>query len=328
MTTTLPSPPAEAYVRGGATEAHADFYRENGYLIIEDCLSSAELEELKADSVRISRGKYGDIPYRFTASEDGTELEGIVADTMDDKTDDEVMERLLCIHFPHAASDVMRGFVSHPNAVDALTTVIGPNVKAMQSMLFLKASGMPGQAWHQDEDYIPTRDRSLAGVWIALDDAVVENGCLWVIPGSHKPGILWPQKETMDPRFDCGEESFDFPYSPKDEVPVVLKAGSAVMFNGYLLHRSLPNRAESGYRRAFVSHYMSAESLLPWGKPPEGVGVAKFDDRDIIMVAGVDPYAAMPKPEKSRHLPALRAEGAGGCLKDPNFVVVETELNV
>ena len=64
--------------------------------------------------------------------------------------------------------------------------MIGPNVKAMQSMLFIKAEGKPGQAWHQDEYYIPTRDRSLTAAWIALDDATVENGCLWVLPGSHR----------------------------------------------------------------------------------------------------------------------------------------------
>jgi hypothetical protein len=47
--------------------------------------------------------------------------------------------------------------------VDALTGVIGPNVKMMQSMLFIKAEGKPGQAWHQDEMHIPTRDRSRRG---------------------------------------------------------------------------------------------------------------------------------------------------------------------
>jgi hypothetical protein len=41
--------------------------------------------------------------------------------------------------------------------VDALTKVIGPNVKSMQTMLFIKSEGMPGQAWHQDEHFIPTR---------------------------------------------------------------------------------------------------------------------------------------------------------------------------
>jgi ectoine hydroxylase-related dioxygenase (phytanoyl-CoA dioxygenase family) len=90
----------------------------------------------------------------------------------------------------------------HPTIVDALTQVIGPDVKAMQTMLFIKSEGKPGQAWHQDEHFIPTRDRSLAGVWIALDDATIENGCLWVLPGSHAPGVLYPDRELDDERFD------------------------------------------------------------------------------------------------------------------------------
>ena len=110
----------------------------------------------------------------------------------------------------------MTDHLAHPTIVDVLTKVIGPDVKCMQSMLFIKASGKPGQAWHQDEWAIPTRDRSLTGGWIALDDATVENGCLWVIPGSHKPGIIWPQQEQDDPRFDCTIESWGFPYKDED----------------------------------------------------------------------------------------------------------------
>ena len=76
-----------------------------------------------------------------------------------------------------------------------------------------------------------------------------------------------------------------FPYRDDDAVPVEVKAGSIVFFNGYLLHRSLPNRAKSGYRRALVNHYMSAESLLPWKLPQEGEHMAIADFRDIVMVA-------------------------------------------
>lgn len=164
----------------------------------------------------------------------------------------------------------------HPSVVDVLTGVIGPNVKCMQSMRLIKAAGKPGQAWHQDEDFIPTRDRSRTGVWIALDDATVKNGCLWVIPGSHKPGILWELEKQNNPDFDCADESVGFPYTDEDAVPVELKAGSMVVFNGYLLHRSLPNVMQSGYRRSLVNHYMSAESLLPW-LLREGVHVSILD---------------------------------------------------
>lgn len=78
-------------------------------------------------------------------------------------------------------------------------------------MLFTKGEGKPGQAWHQDEYFIPSRDRSLTAAWIALDDATVENGCLWVIAGSHARGIIFPDREHDDERFDCSIEAFDFP---------------------------------------------------------------------------------------------------------------------
>ena len=183
--------------------------------------------------------------------------------------------------------DVMKD----PQIVEALTSVIGPNVKSMQSMLFIKSEGKPGQAWHQDEHFIPTRDRSLTAVWIALDDATVDNGCLWVIPGSHKRGVLYPDREQDDVRFDCTREAYDFPYSDEDAIPVEIPPGAALIFNGYLLHRSLENSGKRGYRRALVNHYMSAESLLPWQALPEGVFVGEHDFRDTVMVAGTDPYA-------------------------------------
>jgi ectoine hydroxylase-related dioxygenase (phytanoyl-CoA dioxygenase family) len=230
-------------------------------------------------------------------------------------SDEDALKRVLCIHFPHKLSDTMFGALGHPAIVDVLTQVIGPNVKAMQSMLFVKAAGKPGQAWHQDEDYIPTRDRSLTGAWISLDQATVENGCLWVIPGSHKHGILWDQEWHGDKRFDCSHESVGFPYTEKDGIPVEVPVGAVVFFNGYLLHRSLPNRSKSGFRRALVNHYMSAESFLPWKKPQEGDsfnGMGKLDYRDIVLVAGKDPYAHRGIQSVSHA--HVRPSGEGGCV--------------
>src|SRR5207249_4777615 len=149
-------------------------------------------------------------------------------------------------------------------------------------------------------DYIPTRDRSLFGAWLALDDATVENGCLWIIPGSQKAGILWPQADHDDRRFDCAQESVNFPYTDADAVPVEVKAGTLVCFNGYLLHRSLPNVATTGYRRALVNHYMSAESLLPWFGAEVPGHVAIADHRDIVMIAGKDPYAYKGTVDQNR----------------------------
>lgn len=287
MTGYFPSPlPEEA----------KQFYEKNGFLVVVGAFSPSEVDELNSETVAICRGERGEFDGHISA-------EG---------TDEEVISKYLCIHFPHKISPLMTSAISHSAIVDALTTAIGPNVKCMQSMLFIKSSGKPGQAWHQDEVYIPTRDRSLTGAWIALDDATVENGCLWVIPGSHKSGVLWPMRFHEDDRFDCSHESYQTPYSDDDAVPVEVKAGSIVVFNGYLLHRSLPNRSASGFRRALVNHYMSAESLLPWIWPSEPTGMAMHDFRDVILVAGVDPYAY--KGTEQIMKPHIRPDGEGGCV--------------
>ena len=284
------------------SDEDASFYRDNGYLVIPDALSPSEIEEIRSDIVSICRGEWGEVGNlpKF----DGTE------------TDGEMLQQVLCIHMIHKISPIMHRYLSQRTMVDVLTKVIGPNVKCMQSMLFIKATGKPGQAWHQDEIYIPTRDRSLTGGWIALDDATIKNGCLWVIPGSHKPGILWPQRDHDDRRFDCSHETYSFPYTNEDSIPVEVKAGSLVFFNGYLLHRSFPNQADSGFRRVLVNHYMSAESLLPW-RSQEGIGPARADHRDIVMVAGTDPYEYKGVVDTAR--PGVRESGEGGC-QDKNPV--------
>ena len=275
-----------------------DFYEENGYLVVPDALSEEELNELRAEATSICRGERGDVK----GFEPGTAGE----------SEEETLRRYLCIHFPNKISDTMLKYLSTPNMVEVLTEIIGPDVKCMQSMLFIKATGKPGQAWHQDEDFIPTRDNSLVGGWIAMDDATIENGCLWVIPGSHKPGVLWPMERQQDTRFDCTDESTGFPYTDADAVPVEVKAGSIVFFNGYLLHRSFPNRASGGYRRVLVNHYMSAQSLLPWRPPQRGEGMAVADYRDIVMVAGTDPYAYKGTEDIAQAM--VRPSGEGGCV--------------
>jgi phytanoyl-CoA hydroxylase len=270
--------------------------REKGYGVLRDALTSAEVAEINAEAVRLCRGELGEIAA-------GPEIDA-------GETDDEVLRRFLCIHHPHKLSAIVQKAMAHDRIVEVLTDVIGPNVKATQSMLFIKAEGKPGQAWHQDEFFIPTRDRSLTAVWIALDDATVENGCLWVLPGSHQRGVLYPDRDQEDPRFDCTIEAYGFPYSDSDAVPVEVPAGSAVIFNGYLLHRSLPNTGRHGYRRALASHYMSAESPLAWKVPP-GVAPANWDYRDVVLVAGEDPYAYKGTVDQSKAY--VRPDKDGGC---------------
>jgi phytanoyl-CoA hydroxylase len=296
VTTEAPAKPAVT-LHETVSDAFIEQVRNDGYAVLAGALSAAEVAGINAEAARLCRGELGEV---------GGEFEVHL-----DESDEEVMRRYLCIHMPHKVSDLVARSLAHPRIVEALTGVIGPNVKCMQSMLFMKSEGKPGQAWHQDEFFIPTRDRSLTAAWIALDDATVENGCLWVLPGSHQRGVIYPDRDQDDERFDCTVELYDFPHRDEDAVPVEVPAGSAVIFNGYLLHRSLPNSGKHGFRRALANHYMSAESLLPWHRVPEDSHVAKWDYREIVMVAGEDPYAYKGTIDAAR--PHVRPDGEGGC---------------
>lgn len=262
---------------------------DDGFLILPDLISPEEIEELKRDTVAIARGQYP--------------CENI-APAPPDRTDQEVLETILCIHQPHYVSPLMEKYVRHEKICGVLSQIVAAHlahwdgsVKCMQSMLFVKPPGFQGQAWHQDEIYIPTRDRSLCGAWIAMDDATIENGCLWVIPGSHRSGYLYPQHPHHNPdEFDNSAESYGFDDSA--EIPVEVNSGAVVFFNGHLLHRSRKNRSQI-YRRVLVNHYMNAWSLLPW-RMREGESGATADFRSVIPVAGADPYSwkgIEPPPE-------------------------------
>jgi ectoine hydroxylase-related dioxygenase (phytanoyl-CoA dioxygenase family) len=266
---TLPEKQVQAFVR-------------EGFLVLPGLVSPEELQEIKDDTIKIARGGY---PSKTLAP---------VPENLSDR---EVLKSILCIHQAHYISPVMRRFIAHPRICGVLSQIAAAHlpfwdgsVKCMQSMLFVKPPGFQGQAWHQDEIYIPTRDRSLIGAWIAVDDATIDNGCLWVIPRSHQSGYLCPQRPHNNPEeFDFAGESHGFDESREE--PVEVKAGTVVFFNGYLLHRSRKNRSEV-YRRVLVNHYMNAWSFLPWGAvKDENVSVAQSDRRIIVPVAGIDPYA-------------------------------------
>lgn len=255
-------------------------YQEKGFVVLSGIFAPHEISGLKKEIIAICQGQRGT-------------FKGLDAPPPPPWSQEELQQNLLCIHFPHKVSQVFLDFMKHPELGSILSTLIGPNVKSMQSMLFIKSAGKPGQAWHQDEFYIPTRDRSLLGAWIPLDQATVENGCLWVLPGSHQAGIIWPTRDHADSRFDASKEAYGFPWTEDDAVAVEVEPGDVVLFHGHLLHRSLNNRSRQGFRRALVYHYMSAESMLPWPHSNDFLDGNQHveDHRDIVLVRGTDPYA-------------------------------------
>jgi len=263
-----------SYITNGSiSNENVAFYKEYGYLIAADLLSLSEVSDLKSETAAIFRGKRGVVDGMLAVGEN--------------ETDADVLKKYVAIHFPHKISPLIHNYLFHHKIVDVLTNIISPNVKCMQSMLFVKGPGKAGQAWHQDEFYIPTRDRSLIGVWIAIDDADVENGCLWIIPG--RPKYMMPRIDNHSDEYADVDTIDVSAYGPGGPIPVEVKKGAVVFFDGYTLHSSKRNKTADCFRTALVNHYMSAESMLPWDQ--DGKLTSTEDLRDIVMVAGEDPYA-------------------------------------
>jgi ectoine hydroxylase-related dioxygenase (phytanoyl-CoA dioxygenase family) len=147
--------------------------------------------------------------------------------------------------------------VVNPILVDYLQDLLGPSIVCHVSQYICKDPGADIKVvWHQDASFNPTDARCVV-VWTAIDDAVIENGCMWFIPGSHRLGAL-----------DCLEAGHEVPdaeaYGPK--VPIELKAGQAVVFSDLLLHSSPGNRSVHMRRGGLTATYASAELVPTLGR--------------------------------------------------------------
>jgi phytanoyl-CoA hydroxylase len=191
-------------------------------------------------------------------------------------------EDLLRIHMLHRRLEIHERYLLHPRIVDVVAGLVGPDVLALQTMLFVKGPGSAGQGYHQDSFHIITEPDTLIGAWVALDRADDENGCLWVTAGSqHEPvypdvdeskghggdthlADIHPVGGADDPDESLNELTPIAAKYPGRERPAILDPGDAVFFGGHVLHRSHANRSATRSRRAFVGHYCNARSHVPW----------------------------------------------------------------
>jgi phytanoyl-CoA hydroxylase len=190
------------------------------------------------------------------------------------------------IHMLHRELEIHERYLLHGGIVDVVAALVGPDVLALQTMLFVKPPGSPGQGYHQDSFHIITEPDTLIGAWVALDRADEENGCVWITAGSqHEP--VYPDVDETAGHGGDGLLSDIFAVAGADdpdesrnglapvaaryagrEVPAVLDPGDVVFFGGHVLHRSHANRSATRSRRAFVAHYCNARSSVPWDDEP------------------------------------------------------------
>ncbi len=232
---------AGAEESGNGPEARASGrFASDGFVVIRSLFSAAEAESLRDHFMTLrAAGSYpGD--NAGTAS----------------KPDDPLRKYPRMIHM-HRWDETSLRWLMDPRLRSWTEALLGIEPFAVQTMLYFKPPGARGQLPHQDNFFLKVQPGTCLGAWLALDPADVKNGCLHVVPGTHRQEILCPEKADL-------EQSFSRIVVPIPDrmtlVPLIMAPGDVLFFHGSLIHGSFPNRSRKRFRRSLVGHYISAEA--------------------------------------------------------------------
>jgi ectoine hydroxylase-related dioxygenase (phytanoyl-CoA dioxygenase family) len=255
------------------TVEQAAQFDELGYFVLEDAFDRTTLDELDtalasgdADVKRFLEGAPGG---RFSVA--GLDTQTVA---------------------PHAVtrSPFARRFCAHPVLAGLARDLVGPDVRLYwdQSVYKQPCSAEP-VLWHQDNGYTYVEPQSYLTCWIAITDATPDNGCIAVMPGTHRRGTLAHRSTPI------GEECWG-DWSTAVEVPV--RAGSVVVFSSLTPHATRENVTDA-VRKAYIVQYAPDGAVALHGDPtagqPTGREVLGDDERRYWVVrdgARVEPVAA------------------------------------
>ncbi|WP_417449723.1 phytanoyl-CoA dioxygenase family protein [Kordiimonas sp.] len=134
----------------------------------------------------------------------------------------------------------------------------------LQSMYIFKQPHIGGEVvCHQDATYLRTEPESCLGLWVAIEDATTENGCLWGIPGGHKTGgIREAFRRAQDGDGTYTERLDDTPFEEDKKVPLEAPKGTVLVFGGKFPHMSSANRSDKS-RHAYTLHVIDGSAHYP-----------------------------------------------------------------
>jgi len=215
------------------TESHLREFSEQGYTMLMDVFTRAEMERLAGQIEAYQRRHEEAI-----RAKGGTE--GISR-----------ADEITFTAFLAEQDEGIRAFVTRPEFVAISTHFLGPDVDLYWNQSVYKGPDGAAQfPWHQDDGYTPVDPSPYLTLWLAINDATVENGCISVRPGSHRGGLA-PHVGTP---LGLSCHSLD---DPDQGVFVPVSAGSMAAFQSLTMHKSGINRS-TGIRKAYVIQYSKA----------------------------------------------------------------------
>jgi phytanoyl-CoA hydroxylase len=265
------------------TAEQKQFFADNGYVVVRGLLTPTEAALYRQES--------HDLAHRLSAVREIDATWGSAdAAAMGKKT------QLLHCHDVHLQSAAFSRLLLHDRLTGVAADLIGPNVQLHHSKMFIKPpeKGSPFPM-HQDAPFFPHENHSMIAAVLHFDDAGLEKGCLRVVPGSHKRGLM--------PHLPEG--SWHLPtdeYPVSEAMPLEAKAGDAVFFSYLTIHGSGLN--ESSEARTTLLIQMRDPEDAPSYRTHESPGQG-------MMLRGLDPTCATR--------PALdRTPGGDGTFDAPN----------
>lgn len=273
-------------------------YHKDGYLVLDGLLSSEECDALRERMGEIVDRM--DVPahcrVQFSTNHDEqlkTQMQGnadyfitsgdkicffFEKGVFDDNGDFTVAKERSLNKIGHAlhAYEPLYQRVTHSEKIQGISKKLGlKSPVVVQSMYIFKQPGIGGEVTpHQDATFLYTEPLGrVMGVWIALEDATLDNGCLWFIPGSQNSGIARRMVRTPEgtyPRTDFIGRETD--YDDKLFVPAPVKKGGVVLIHGEVVHRSAQNTSDAS-RHVYTFHIMDSQetrwSPENWLQPTE-----------------------------------------------------------
>jgi phytanoyl-CoA hydroxylase len=220
-------------------------YRHDGYLVFEELFRPEEVEALL--------GRLEALVLERLPRPAGVRMQVEPAIQRGEAAAPSPLEALRKVEGLVEHDDQFGALARDPRILDVMQDLIGPDIKLFRDALMMKpprhGSAKP---YHQDSAYWTIDPPDLVSVWMALDDATLENGCMRVLPGSHTRGVM-EHRHLQD--FQVDEATLD----TSNEVAVPLKAGGCLFFHSLLLHATAPNHSPYP-RRSMIISAMSARS--------------------------------------------------------------------
>ncbi len=225
----------ELFIYNRLSLEQLSLYNEQGYLALGRVLTDKGLEQMRREAMAAWEVEKG--PFDPTKN---------------------WLQNSLLVNIHHRSDTARRFYFSGP-IVDVAEQLIGANIKGATSQLTFKMRGntMPF-GWHQDNGYGELEPYSALTTLTALDDADLDNGCLWLIPGSHKQGQVAVARTPEDRK--AGKELV-IAGDDSQAVPMPMKAGESLIFQCWTLHKSEGNRSKTRDRRILFLRYADADAV-------------------------------------------------------------------